>query len=306
MFELSSAEEKLLPTDSDVEFYQEHGWFVTPRLFTDDEVDAASAALAMHQNGERDRKLPVALDEMDDWTVGSAHQVRFNDHVALTSDRLGSFMLQPIIGAIAARLARSDQMRLWLSSVIYKPPHTEVTLEWHADRVHWHSCTSTNMLSAWIALQDCDESMGPVVMIDGSHRWPDTEQIRAVRNNDTFFCGPDPAKADSMLEHTGMPVRRVPLLLRKGQVSFHSCMTIHGSGSNRSDRARVGLIVHMQDGANRYQRVYDETGKLRTHVNDQLCGKLANGDVDYSDPEICPVLWETPEPSAPTTGDLRT
>lgn len=292
MFELSSAEQELLPSDDDVEFYQQHGWFVTPRLFSDEEVDAASVALAAHHRGERDKKLPITLDEMDDWTEGSAHPIRFNDHVALTSDRLGHFMLQPIIGAIAARLARSTQIRLWLSSLIYKPPRTEVTLEWHADRVHWHTCTSTNLLSAWIALQDCDESMGPVVMIDGSHRWPDTEKVSAIRYNDTFFRGDDPAKADSMLESIGIPIRRVPLLLRKGQVSFHSCMTIHGSGSNLSDLPRVGLIVHMQDRANRYQRVHDETGKLHSHVNDQLCGRLANGDLDYSDPEICPVLWE--------------
>ncbi|BCK57946.1 phytanoyl-CoA dioxygenase family protein [Nocardia wallacei] len=300
MFELSSTEQKLLPSDDDVEFYQQHGWFVTPRLFSDEEVDAASAALAAHHNGKRDRKLPITLDEMDDWTEGSGHQIRFNDHVALTSDRLGRFMLQPIIGAIAARLARTSQIRLWLSSLIYKSPHTEVTLEWHADRVHWHTCTSTNLLTAWIALQDCEESMGPVVMIDGSHRWPDSEQIRAIRYNDTFFLGDDPAKAESMLEGTGMPIRRVPLLLRKGQVSFHSCMTIHGSGSNLSDLPRVGLIVHMQDRANRYQRVYDEAGNLQSHVNDRLCGRLANGDVDYSDPEICPVLWEDSCPAPGT------
>ncbi|WP_280268060.1 phytanoyl-CoA dioxygenase family protein [Nocardia wallacei] len=292
MFQLSSAEQELLPSDDDVEFYQQHGWFVTPRLFTDEEVDAAAIALAAHHRGERDRKLPITLDDMDDWTEGSVHQIRFNDHVALTSDRLGRFMLQPIIGAIAARLARTPRIRLWLSSLIYKPPRTDVTLEWHADRVHWHTCSSTELLTAWIALQDTEESMGPVVMIDGSHRWPDTELIRAIRYNDTFFLGDDPAKVDSMLERTGFPIRRVPLLLRKGQVSFHSCMTVHGSGSNLSDLARVGLIVHMQDDANRYQRVYDEAGKLQTHVNDQLCRRLANGDVDYSDPEICPVLWD--------------
>ncbi|MGV9675486.1 phytanoyl-CoA dioxygenase family protein [Nocardia sp. NPDC003482] len=295
MFELSPNERELLPSDDDVEFYREHGWFVTPRLFTDEAVDAAAAALADHHRGERDRVLPVPLDEMDDWVEGSAHAVRFNDHVALTSDRLGGFMLQPLIAAIAARLVGTPRIRLWLSSLIYKPPRTRVTLEWHADRVHWHTCTSTNMVSAWIALQDCDESMGPVVMIDGSHRWPDTAEIHAIRHNDTFFRGDDPAKAERMLQRTGMPIRRVPLLLRKGQVSFHSCMTIHGSGSNLSDRPRVGLIVHMQDDANRYQRVHDETGRLLTHFNDRMCGRLPNGDVDYHDPAICPVLWESAE-----------
>jgi hypothetical protein len=293
MLELSSTEQELLPSDDDVDFYQQHGWFVTPRLFTDEAVDAASAALEIHHRGQRDRTLPITLDEMDDWIEGSVHQIRFNDHVALTSNRLGSFMLQPIIGAIAARLAQTSQIRLWLSSLIYKPPGTTTSLEWHADRVHWHTCTSTEMLTAWIALQDCDESMGPVVMIDGSHRWPDTEEVRAVRYNDEFFRGAGLEKSQSLLERSGREIRPVSLLLRKGQVSFHNCMTVHGSGPNLSSLARVGLIVHMQDGANRYQRVYDETGKLESHVNDRMCGRLANGDVDYSDPAICPVLWDT-------------
>ncbi|WP_040833976.1 phytanoyl-CoA dioxygenase family protein [Nocardia brevicatena] len=297
MFELSPTEQKLLPSDDDVEFYQQHGWFVTPRLFTDEVVDAASAALAAHHRGERDWVLPITLDEMDDWVEGSPHRLRFNDHVALTSNHLGRFMLQPLIGAIAARLARTSQIRLWLSSLICKPPRTEHTIEWHSDRVHWQTCTSTNMLTAWIALQDSDESMGPVIMIDGSHRWSDTEQIRAIRYNDEFILGADPAKAESLLMSTGIPIRRVPLLLRKGQVSFHSCMTIHGSGSNLSDLARVGLIVHLQDEANRYQRVHDENGNLYSHVNDQMCGRLPNGDVDYRDPKIFPVLWDTTESS---------
>ncbi len=302
MFELSPTEQELLPSDDDVDFYQEHGWFVTPRLFTDESIDAALAALAIHQKGQRDRTLPIELDEMDDWTEGSDQQIRFNDHVALTSDHLGSFMLQPIIGAIAARLARTSRIRLWLSSLIYKPPGTTASLEWHADRVHWHTCTSKQMLTAWIAMQDCDESMGPVVMIDGSHRWPDTETIRAVRYNDEFFLGAALEKTQTLLESTGQPIRPVPLLLNKGQVSFHSCMTIHGSGPNRSNLARVGLIVHMQDASNRYQRVYDETGKLESHVNDRMCGSLANGDVDYSDTAICPVLWDAA--GSPGEGEL--
>ena len=30
------------------------------------------------------------------------------------------------------------------------------------------------MLTAWIPLHDCPVEMGPVIYIDGSHRWPDT------------------------------------------------------------------------------------------------------------------------------------
>lgn len=294
MFELTSAEQKLLPSDDDVEFYQQHGWFTAPRLFTDEAIDDALTALEAHHQRERDCDLPGEVDELYDWAPGAVHQIRFNDYVALTNRRLRKFMLRPIIAAIAARLAQTRQIRLWQSSIVYKQPQTgdgDTTIGWHTDRAYWRSCTSTKMLTAWIAMQDCDESMGPVVMLDGSNRWPDTEDIRALRLGRTFF-GADPALLQDRLERTGMPLRRVPLLLRQGQVSFHNCLTVHGSGPNLSNRARIGATIDMQDNSNRYQRVYDQSGELYSAANDRMCRKLPNGDVDYSDPAICPVLWD--------------
>ncbi|WP_040833975.1 phytanoyl-CoA dioxygenase family protein [Nocardia brevicatena] len=294
MFELTSAEQESLPSDDDVEFYRKHGWFITPRLFADEAIDDALDALEAHHRRERDYELPGAIDELYDWAPGAVHQIRFNDYVALTNRRLRDFMLQPIVAAIAARLARTSQIRLWQSSIVYKQPQTaggDTTIGWHAERAYLRTCTSTNMLTAWIALQDCDESMGPVVMIDESHRWPDTEEIRAIRYGRTFF-GADPALLQDRLERTGMPLRTVPMLLRKGEVSFHHCLTLHSSGPNLSGHARVGATVDMQDRVNRYQSVYDQAGELLTTANDRMCRKLPNGDFDYSDPTICPVLWE--------------
>ena len=34
-FTLTEAERALLPSDADVAFYAEHGWFLTPKVFSD-------------------------------------------------------------------------------------------------------------------------------------------------------------------------------------------------------------------------------------------------------------------------------
>jgi ectoine hydroxylase-related dioxygenase (phytanoyl-CoA dioxygenase family) len=52
------------------------------------------------------------------------------------------------------------------------------------------------------------------------------------------------------------------MALRKGQMSFHHCRMIHGSGVNRGDRPRTSIALHP-----------------------------ANGHPDYSDPAAFPVLW---------------
>lgn len=38
-FTLSKEEIDLLPSDEDVAFYQEHGWYLSKKLLTDDETD---------------------------------------------------------------------------------------------------------------------------------------------------------------------------------------------------------------------------------------------------------------------------
>jgi hypothetical protein len=35
----------------------------------------------------------------------------------------------------------------------------------------------------------------------------------------------------------------------------------------------------------------DESGRRTVHINDLLVRKDAEGNPDYSDPDICPVLW---------------
>ena len=80
------------------------------------------------------------------------------------------------------------------------------------------------------------------------------------------------------------------MILEKGQVSFHHCLTIHGSYPNRGEQPRIAFALYLQDYNNRYQ-VYRNQGKQVHHFLDNMCRKLANGNPDYSDPEIFPTLW---------------
>jgi len=44
-FALTERDRSLLPSDSDIEFYAEHGWYLS-KLFTDDEIDDLLARTA--------------------------------------------------------------------------------------------------------------------------------------------------------------------------------------------------------------------------------------------------------------------
>jgi ectoine hydroxylase-related dioxygenase (phytanoyl-CoA dioxygenase family) len=147
------------------------------------------------------------------------------------------------------------------------------------------------MLTAWIPLQDVDGSMGTLTMIDRSHRWERTAIVEAIQLGDTFL-GADPTAVEAQLEASGMRIEPVPMILECGQVSFHNCLTLHGSGPNRSDQPRIAVTMHYQDRENRHRRTVDDQGNVRSHSNDFLCRRLPGGEPDYSDPTVCPVAWE--------------
>ena len=66
-FMLTDEEYALLPSDDDVGFYAEHGWYLSQKLFTDDEVDELVAASLRYYAGERDRTLPVRPPKLAYW-----------------------------------------------------------------------------------------------------------------------------------------------------------------------------------------------------------------------------------------------
>ncbi|WP_433534566.1 phytanoyl-CoA dioxygenase family protein [Micromonospora sp. CA-249363] len=278
-----------LPTAQDVAFYQEHGWWVSPKIIPDDVLETAALGAERHYAGERDHPMLINGGYLD-WQAEHGNTIRLNDYVSLQNDDIRQLLELPIVAQTAALLSGSRTIRLFHDQLICKPPGLDMVdsvVGWHVDAAYWKTCSSRNMLTAWIPFQDCDGETGALSFLDGSHRRTDTEWMRTFNEHDM-----------ATLEHSigGVtPAKRVQLRLRRGQVSFHHCRTIHGSEPNRSaDRDRLALALHFQDDSNRYVTHFEESGRRTVHINDLLCRQDADGNPDYSDPAICPVLWSGP------------
>jgi hypothetical protein len=287
---LSPDLEALLPTPDDVAAYREHGWYIAPKVLSEAVLDRAMDGARRHFAGERDWKLPIS-DGFTDWKPGDPDAIQIGEIVALQNREIRALVEEPVIGAIAARLAGTTSIRLWESELISKSPPkdkaaaTSAPVGWHTDRAYWMTCTSTEMLTAWIPFTACPVEMGPLMVADGSHRWAGIEELRQFQNRD--LAGVE----KQILESRGGSVEKVSMALEKGQMSFHNALTLHASDVNRSDRPRVSLALHLQDAANRYRPYRNERGEPWQVVNDRMCRKDADGNPDYSDPEVCPVLW---------------
>jgi hypothetical protein len=285
----------LLPSDEEVRSYQERGWYLSRKLLTDDEVDAMLAASERFYAGARDRTLPKRPPRLAYWEPSNGDVQRHNDYIFYEDETIRRILSKPIIAAVAARLAATPEVRLWNSTLIYKPPvpgEVSNIVPWHFDRHYWQTCTSDNMLTAFIPFHDCDEQMGTITMVDGSHVW---KEINANDSSTRHFADRDRSELDMLLEenarHNNSDVRKIPMIIPKGHMSFHHCRTYHGSGPNRSDRPRRAISLHLQDADNRWRPFRVSTAEQVVYNNDVLVRKTAGGHPDYTDPEFCPVLW---------------
>jgi ectoine hydroxylase-related dioxygenase (phytanoyl-CoA dioxygenase family) len=294
---LTGHERDLLPTDEEVEHYAVHGWYLSKKLLTDAEVDQLTAVSEAFYAGKRSRRLPHHPPTLAYWTPVHGDVQRHHDYVHYESDEIAAILRKPIIGAVAARLAGAAEIRLFQSTLIYKPPRPDEPtnlVPWHFDQHYWQTCTSERMLTAFIPFHDCDESMGTITMVDGSQRW---KEIGGDDSTTRHFADRDPSELEELLrenaEFNDAEVVKCPMVIPKGHMSFHHCRTYHGSGANRADRPRQAISLHLQDGDNRYRPATLSDGTPVRYNHDHLVRRTPDGIPDYADPDFCPVLWRS-------------
>jgi hypothetical protein len=293
---LTKEELAFLPDANDVAFFQEHGWWVSPVCLDKELLDEVCYGAERYYIGERD--WPLMINIGTDWTPQQAERLRTSDYLSVQMEEFRRLIQYPLLPAMAARLTGTSEIRLFHDQLLCKPPShaaSATAIGWHTDKSYWRTCVSTKMLTAWVPFQDCAAEMGPLAVFDGSHRWPHEDDLPNFSHRE---LGP----IEEILKARHGAAEPVVLELKRGQVSFHHCRTIHGSRPNISGRARLACAIHYQDADNRYNDKPLPDGRRPTHINDLLCRPGPDQLPDYSDPWICPRLWPpvTAHDSAPT------
>jgi phytanoyl-CoA hydroxylase len=156
------------------------------------------------------------------------------------SDAFLEHAKNPIITAAVARLCNNtESLRIWHDQIQYKPPITGGQTGWHQDFPAWPILQPADLISAWVALDDAEIDNGAMWMVPGSHRWGKVP----LQTKENFAL-----KYDENYLPEGVTVKPEPLIVKKGEVAFHHCMTWHGSPANKTDRPRRAIAVHYMPG----------------------------------------------------------
>lgn len=269
----------LLPTEADVQFYRDNGYWISDKVVSDDLL----ARMREHMDLVFDGKYETGKTPLPYWTPGvdDPMVVRKVDYAHWADRTIAELALDETIGGIAARLAETPTIRLWHDQLLYKPGDSTAkgNVGWHQDYFYWQCAKPADMLTAWVALVDVDETNGCMQFVPGSHKW-------GLLDEDLdFFDNDRDAQLSRIKDPSGGSANVVNVRLKAGQVSFHHCLLLHGSGPNLTDSPRRSLVIHMMPGHTRRQM----GTKDDAHSN---CKYFKGNDGDLWTGEEFPVIYQ--------------
>lgn len=204
-------------TREQIAAFNRDGFLKGIRLFNEDEI-------ATHR-----RYFDVLLERViaaggDSYSISTAH---------LKYPEVYDLLAHPrIVGLVKDLLG--ENVIAWGSHYFCKMPRDGKRVSWHQDASYW-PLTPSKTVTVWLAIDDSDTENACMRFIPGSHlyghlTWSLSEDDEGNVLNQSV--------AD--VERFGAPVDDV---LKAGEASIHSDLTLHGSEANDSDRRRCGLTL---------------------------------------------------------------
>jgi len=255
--------------------FQRKGYWISPVLFRSSEIERIRSAIERIYEGDLDPGTswpfvePVGTDipgaiktALFTWTVSS------DIRQTICDDRLTH---------VAKSLLGASTLRIWQDQAIWKPgTATDVgedgNIGFHQDYAYWQDSSTTNMISANIALQDVSAENGCLRVLEGSHK-------QGLIHGLGDFFDTDIQKSRSEYKNR-LPQHEEKILeMTAGQVSFHHSLLVHGSGPNRTDTPRLVLAPAYTPGETFYR---DEDQEPCPHSDligkDKVHGQLFDGE----------------------------
>ena len=241
-----------------VDTFREKGFLLGNRVLSDEQVDELRSELArvIDDYEKADVPQPVHIANLGGREESPVWQVV---NIWEASPAYHRLIYNSIIVEEIGQLMAATELRVWHDQIQYKPPQVGGVNMWHQDSPYWPILTpKTSQVSAWVALDDVDESNGCMRMVRGSHRWGN--QISFLHSVKDIDSMPD------QFEENGLRVELCPV--PKGHVHYHHSLTWHGSHDNTSDGPRRAIAVHYMTDETLYDASGNHVMKPFVTVND--------------------------------------
>jgi len=233
-------EAQLLVGESQLHAFDEHGWCIPSHRLPQATLEELRTAL---------NQLAVSNPDVRPEEYVNAHlEGGKGSHIRGSSVFLQHGCDASMTG-IAAALLQKSSVILWGCHIFCKPPGTGRAVPFHQDAPYW-PIEPMEALTLWVALDDSDKGNACLQVLSGSHRCGALAHEEIENDAEEVALGTGVKR--ELLE--GLPKPSV-VELRAGQLSAHSCMLVHGSDANHSQRRRAGITYLYMAADSHFNRV---------------------------------------------------
>ncbi|HVF10765.1 MAG TPA: phytanoyl-CoA dioxygenase family protein [Abditibacteriaceae bacterium] len=227
-------------TASQVAAFKANGFLNGGHVIGDAEVETLRAELTrVIEHQDTLERKPVRITNLSGHDQSPVWQIV---NIWEASDAYRELMCNRKIVEEIAQLTGASQLRIWHDQIQYKPAQIGGVNMWHQDAPLWPIIEPMTEVSAWVALDDVDESNGCMSMVPGSHQWGDNIK----------FLGTLPSFDAMPAEFQGHEIKVSLCPVRKGEVHYHHALTWHASHENQSGNPRRAIAFHYMTQDTRY------------------------------------------------------
>ena len=228
-------------TEQQVAQFKTNGYLNGGRVLSDDEVEELRAELdrVIRDQENPDRSQPVLIRNLARDDGAPVWQIV---NIWMASEPFKRLVTHPEITKGVAQITGATELRIWHDQIQYKPPEIGGVNMWHQDAPYWPIIAPMTEVTAWVALDDADETNGCMSMVPGSHLW----------GNNIDFLHTLKSYDDMPATFEGHKIEVIRCPVKKGEVHFHHALTWHGSHANTSGRPRRAIALHYMTQETRY------------------------------------------------------
>ncbi|HMN31619.1 MAG TPA: phytanoyl-CoA dioxygenase family protein [Caldilineaceae bacterium] len=244
-------------SQAQIDFFHANGFVNGGHVLSDNEVETLrdERMRGIEQRERTDISQPVLVRNLSRNESAPVWQIV---NIWMASEPFRQLTAHPQITKGLAQLTQAQELRIWHDQIQYKPPEIGGVNHWHQDAPLWPIIAPMTEVTAWVALDDADESNGCMSMVPGSHRWGNN--IAFLNTLKGFEEMPD-----HFADH---PVQVVRCPVKKGEVHYHHSLTWHASHANTSGRPRRAIALHYMTQETRFVAAGNHVMKPFVHVAD--------------------------------------
>jgi ectoine hydroxylase-related dioxygenase (phytanoyl-CoA dioxygenase family) len=203
--------------------FQEVGFFVLEEVFTRAEMDE----LAEHIEAYQQRHEEAIRGKGGTEGISRVGEISFTAFLAEQDENIRAFVKRPEFVAISTQLLGPDVDLYWNQSV-FKGPDGKAQFPWHQDD-GYTPVEPSPYLTLWLAINDATPENGCISVLPGS--------------NKRGLIPHRPSPIGLVCHELDDPDQGVPVPVRAGSIAAFQSLTMHKSGTNRSNGIRKAYVI---------------------------------------------------------------